>query len=551
MTQRKSKRNTTIARISFFTHAPVNNRIDVFDPFALPSNGPSRSALVGFDYSKTLSGGQAAEVTINLKPRKEAFDTFGQQGRLWTELLEEGDWWQIEIHKNGEKSLLSFGKIDDVSFTVTVDGSGTPINVIAVTGRGFGYGPSDTPVFFNPYDPEIDNARGINMMQILDRASGTPDQVVQTIVRGFMGGLTKPIILGGYIEVPRGIARFPDTPWIELLNDLPAFLGGGVQSDLRGGILLTDLINPETNGNVWELAQSWCNPMLNEVFIDTLPSSGLSFSLPQAKLVVREKPFVNLLDTKASPWFKLTSWDLDTRLLKSCSLSRGKNRINYIMVTGDLKPVFQGNALGVYKPLANRSSIKRHGLKRLEESTSYVDGGSIGVLGQAAQLSFLASYRQWLFLILSWNMLNHKYWQGTLSNGEMRPEIRVGEKIFLKNAHLAGIDGFPSVLKQPGFDPTFYVEAVSHRYMAGQSPVAETTVTVSRGFVEDLRVIDMSFEATNWTVVDTIPAGSANSPTAPIGVTDLLEQITLSGIVFDETALINFDPNTPDGIVIE
>jgi len=526
-----AKRNTTHARLSFYTHSVINNKIDVFDVFDLPGiTGRKKTSLISFTFGDGIEA-PFGSVTFMLKARKESFDFFYRQGKLWTELLEQGDWWKVEIYKNDQVVELSFGIIDAVGHLVSA-GGGAVETVIQVSGRSYGFALTDTPVFFNPYDVTIDQAAGINMTQILQQCAGSPDSIVKTIIRGFMGGINKPLLLGGYIEVPLGLSVGPlPQKWIAFLDDSSVLVGGGVQDELRGITLITNLINPSSGGSVWDMVKSWSNPVLNEVFIDSSPLRSLLG--PKVKLIMREKPFVNLVDNKLSPWFKLTTWEVDARLVEQLSLTKGANRINYVMLTGDLAPVLQQNALGVYLPVSNGSSVDKYGLKRIEESTIYFDGEAAQVAGQLKpQPPMSIAYREQLFLLVCWNMLNHRYWSGTITIGEMRPEIRKGEKIRLSNAYLAELPGFPRDLLLKGLDMTFYVESVQHNWSEGDgSPTSNTVLTVSRGYQEDLRLVAMAEEAVDWSLITTIPSGSADAAAAKLGLLDQIQQLQIDKFI--------------------
>ena len=513
-------RNTTIARLSFFTHDLIANRIDDFDLFDIPGSGfsPKTASLISFSYNKRL-GACSGSISITLKARKESFDLFGRQGKLWTDLVKIGDWWMIEIYKNEKNYVLAFGIVDSIGLNVSVGGSGSVESVVSVMGRDFGFGLEDTPVYFNPYDPTIDNAAGINMIQILKSVTGNPGAVVQAIIRGFMGVSALPAgvpfppgVSWGLVEAPLGIATLPGSPWGSVLNSDSALLGGTVQDRLRGGTLLTSLITPTSGGSVWDLVQSWANLPMNEVFVDVSPLKGLL--TPSANLVVREKPFENLIDTVNSPWFKLTTWDVDARLLSGLNLNQGGNRFNYIQMIGDLKPVLQENSLGAYLPVVNQRSIRRYGLKRLQESTIYFDGDSI--LPPYTQLPFSLDYRAWLFNLLSWNILNHKYWLGSITTPEIRGEIHVGERIRLTNIGTTKLPYYP-------LNMTFYVESVQHSYSTGASPRMESSFQVSRGYPDELRLIDMAAEAIDWSITSVLPSPSVNSPVS-ISVLKSIEQ---------------------------
>lgn len=474
----RSKHNTTSHRVSIFTHALLNNRLDLFD-------GDGATSLVGLDYGDDLGQG-SAEVTIMVKPYKTTDVPAGTRGVPWVDLVHEGDWFGIDVVKNGRVVGLTFGRIDTVQVQMSADGNGAPVGTILLQGRSASSILQDTPIYFNPHDPTTDNVLGINMQAILDQVEGTPAQLCTNMVRGLMGGGGVDPILGGHTEVPVGITGSTlGQRWVDSVDFTTC-----VNDELRGTAFAVTALSPEGAPSVWDFVSNWRNTPLNELFFDVDPTAGYPKRLC---LILRERPFVNTADGDQSPWNELVTWYVDVSTLASVDLSRGANRVNHVTLAGDLAASLPTDNLALYPPVANIKSIRRYGLHKLDESTNYQD--------ERGPSAFVTESRDWLSLIVSWNALNHEYWQGSLTLGELRPEIRVGQRLALVGGPVGGYLGLEAggSAKGPDQDPdagslTFYVEAVRHTSRAGQHPTARTTLTVSRGYIEGSRVADMEHE---------------------------------------------------------
>jgi hypothetical protein len=233
---------------------------------------------------------------------------------------------------------------------------------------------------------------------------------------------------------------------------------------------------------------------MNELFIDTGARPGYP---KKAFVFMREKPFENNVQKLSSPWFTLPTWNVDATLVQSANLTAGGNRVNHVQLVGDLAASGAPTFFGAYKPRVNLRSIGQHGLHRIEEHTRFFD-----IEGTA----FATTHANWLQLVISWNALNHRYWTGMINLGEMRVEIRPGQKIAIFNGPLGGYEAFPADSGVPylGFGTgvdllTFYVEGVQHQWTAGPQPMATTNLLVSHGYVEGFRTLDLAKEiVTNW-----------------------------------------------------
>lgn len=488
-----ARRNATYSRVSFFTYKPFPfNRIDAYDEFQeLIPFGDVQSSLVSWDYVQMV-GQPNGQCQIVLKPKKVG-GAPGKKDVPWPELIEEGDWWVIDVIKNGTRQNVSWGRIDNITVSASAGGTGTSVVRVVVTGRSAGAIWTDIPVYFNPYDGVNDNAAGVVLQKISDIVVGSADKLVVNYLKGMLGGNASGLsLLGGQIKLPQGLgnlllpSRFLDA--VDFTSHVENLIARGVANT-------ANVIRSKGGGSVWEFVDAWRNPAVNELFVDTAPTPSYPKRL---NVYMREKPFVNTAAALASPWYLLPTWNFDATLLQSVNLSRGRGRINHIQLVGDLAATGNPSFFGAYKPRANLDSIDKYGLKRLEERTRYFD-----LEGTA----FHKRHDNWLNLIISWNALNHRYWQGMLTNGEMRAEVRPGQKIAVFNGPLAGLeDVFPADLGVPvtapgtGFDlMTFYVEGVQHQWAAGEQPIATSNFQVSRGYLEGFRLIDIQKELTvNW-----------------------------------------------------
>ena len=506
------RRNTTFARVSFFTFH--HGRIDAYDEEA--GEGNVASSLLSFNFTKTL-GEASGRATIVMKGYKVA-GNHEFVGKPWVELIEEGDWWCIDIIKNGVHQGLSFGRIDSVGLEINANiGEGQV--VVTVQGKDIGFALEETPIYFNPYDRAVDNALGIQMMKVIDKVKGRADEVVVNAIKGLMGGLSQKraegapetnsaAILGGPLSVPEGLSggglnagRY----WVDFVDFTAC-----VQRNLRGRVFTPAMFTPEGSPSVWQFIEGWRNPAMNEMFLDSVPLPGTP---KLACLTLREKPFVNAADGEESSWFKLRNWDVESSMLKTISLTRGLHRVNHVSLMGDMLNGLSEDSLGVYPPVADIESIDRYGLHRLEERTRYFD--------EVGNIAAQVETKDWLFLIVSWNALNHEYYQGSLGLAEMRAEIRVGQKVSLINGPAAQYKGLPTdngIAKQA---LTFYVEGIRHSYTTGQAPTATTTITVSRGMVEGERLERIIETNAKYEGLNEIGSGSRNDNTALDTLTDI------------------------------
>jgi len=392
-------------------------------------------------------------------------------GRPLATLIKDGDWITINAVKNGVESHLMVGRIDTVGMSVGVSGRGAIEQQVTLSGRDLTAAALDVPVYFNPYDPAHSNVAGVAMASILTTFSGRPSAVVPALLLDFLkaGGS-----FGQQHMVPAGVwAKETKTPWAQHI-DVESYV-----QELRGFVHIPQVLQSPGANPVWQFARAYQNPTMNEMWLETrfqdveAPRKGY--------LVFREKPFVNAADTTYSPWFDLKTHDVPYSRLTRLSLSKGRDRVNHVMVIGEMPSTMSQDAYFLFPPLVDLDSVGRYGLRRLEERTPYM-----ALSDEGGADAFYTESLEWQALVLSWNVLNADYLSGVAGFGELAPEIRIGQKIALTG-------GPPTSYTPSGHtaypeDLTFYVEGVQHSWAAGQVPQVDTQVLLSRGYAESRRV---------------------------------------------------------------
>jgi len=451
----RAKINTTIVLVSF--HTFDNGQIDAYDTATL--KGP----VVRVETNKRM-GQPTGTWSVGLKGQV----TSGRYaGSYWGNLLEEGDWVTIDALKNGLERNMMIGRIDTIQVSVSAGGTGEANVQITVSGRCVAAPLSDTPIYFNPYDAEHDNASGLDLAAITG-VVGLMDagSLITRTIKGLMG---KDGLFGGHVRIPDSLSGGINLYWIDALDPESA-----VSFTLRGKAV-PQMIASEGAPSIWAFMESWRNPVFNEMWIDS-PATVSDYR--KFYLFVRERPFVNKEEGSWSPWFSLMTRYVDAAFVTQVNITKGANRVNHLMLTAEL--VYMKDAYGLYKPATYSDSIYKRGLRRIEENTRFFDefGGDAG--GQS-------EYRKWLDLLVSWNALNHEYWSGQVGIGEMRPDIKIGQKLVVNNGPIGGYGMFPADGGVDANAMSFYIEGVRHIWTEGTRPQASTSLMVSRGFIEGER----------------------------------------------------------------
>lgn len=510
-----SHRNATYAKIVFHTF-DFGRVYGYAGPLAGLLGGNARTlnerraVLVGdiqsFQTTKPLDG-DGGSWTVTAKGL--VYGDLAQAGKTWTSLLQDGDWVTINVVKNGRDMHLMTGRVDGCRVAATASGEGAAVVTVTVNGRDLTAAPVDTPLHFNPYDPLHNNVAGIDMVKLFgDSFAGRPHEAVPKILTAALGD--NAANFGHPPKVPAGVFGVLPGKWsdgIDITQRVAA---------CRGFLFAPALLNLGSAQSLWKLAQQYANPTFNEMWLDTDVNEGDFVAGRKGYLNFRERPFVNLAEGLGSPWFKLPMNTVPLSTVKGMDLARGKNRVNYVQFLGAFASIFQGDAMALAPPSWNEDSISRWGLRMMQPTSNYLSQESNGGADNWA-----GENKRWRDLIVAWNALNHAYWEGTLKLAEMRPDIRVGSKVALLGGPPAKYPDFPDDKGIPEAALTFYVQAVQHTWQAGQTPVAETQLLLTHGYVEKDRYPDLVKAMGGWRDVVGIepsaglPPGSYPDPEPP------------------------------------
>lgn len=437
--------------------------------------------------------------------------------------VEVGDWVEIVVYKSSPSAqywpdgTVMVGKVDAVELSIRDPLSGG--STVTIKGRDVGAVYEDTIVYFNPYDPLHSNPAGVDMANIITDVSGSPDEIVEAI----LDLADEPSALFGV---------FPQVPDAGLWRDAQAGLvawGEVVVKEFkqtRGVVFDPTLLTPGQNTSLWDFAQTYGVPELNEIYVDTAfyeigPNMGDGESRV-AYVKMYEKPFVNLEDGDSSQWFSLGEAVVSLQEIVSASLTRSGARINYLSVMIELPATLGADKIIFCPPTADINSIQRYGLQKLELSLNLHSAKIQAETGEDPVAS-AGPIRALRNLVLCWNLLSPYYWQGTIVIQGLRADIKIGEKLVVEGGAVPAFRDSPLTAPGPGYLTTtadvgvhtFFVEGVSHDWSAGVTPTCTTRVTVSRGYKDDERLTHMQILFDRWRDATDIAAGLPSAPPAP------------------------------------
>ena len=452
------------------THTRVIVQFHSDDGFEATVNGshPRIGQIVAVSTSKAF-GSASGSFSITIKKPREM-----QSGKSWMHLWPdpEDTWVRISFVVDGQTIMTMWGVIDSISEDVARSDAGARAETYTITGRDFGKVFEELKLWMHPYSAGIPNSMAAHTRLTSPYLTGTPESFVRALTEMWLGN--------------NGIA---EKQW-----ELPISLGAGTFYDvlnrsstiqeMNGGNGYTEdmsLLIPDGGGsNLWDTLQEYCNGLMNEMWVDLAPDPESANSLLALKpaLYLRERMFKTREDNRR--------WDgLRTRVLKlndvqrrSVSKGGATNRFNFWILTGGFlgsrqRPYVLGDGSGELKPggfpIVNRASIRKHGVRKWEQATSFLpwDAPAATASVPAAGTTYLTLAANWLKKLHDWYAIAPMQLSGSISTTRIFPEIRIGER--LKEERQDG-----SIF--------YYVEGVDHSW---SYPGAGTSmITVTRGEYE-------------------------------------------------------------------
>lgn len=378
------------------------------------------------------------------------------------QLIADDDWVDIVFTRHGRKWHVMRGMVDEVRRIKTVGGSGATTTQYLITGRDFGRVWEGTPIWFNRFRGEnVGGALGIRIFSGVN-FTGTVTNTVKGILFGFLDVLGN---LGRATwEPPSGV---PNTVSGNFAQSV-VYEDSGFTNDPVRYAINPGLMDPQGAG-CWELAKEWSDPMFCELWCDLFGPNGgpiidgaeLPLGDTAMGVVLRDIPYINLVDQMNSPWFALPMFTIPRQAVVDHDIGRsGLERYNAFFVGPQVNQDFGiANMMDIAGPLWDKDDIFLHGLRRFDVDTHYATIGSDLLTLTTAQRA----------KVRDWYCINPYLYNGSLALGRGFPEIRIGTRV--------RIPGEQGEVDQE----TYYVETVGHAWQFGQG--ARTNLGVTRGWI--------------------------------------------------------------------
>jgi hypothetical protein len=394
----------------------------------------------------------------------------------------------IVFYKHDKPWHVMRGLIDEIRRDTQVTGKGATSRNFIITGRDFGKVWESMSVWFDPVaNDRVTEGIARLLFGANGHVQGNPGEVAITYLKDFFEQLgiaqginwIPPPTLPGIVpnsflkSVNFNLGFLGNTP--KYFQDIPQRKQYNVASLAPDGVL-------------WDLAYEYSDPMLTELYVDTLPQGdpfsprlGLSDSITpfesKMAVVMRDKPFPFIVDAGHTLAFKPT-WDLlpkfvvNRQELTADNVGRsGLERFNAFYAANRMQQEDMAHsALTLTEPVLDELSIKRHGLRRMDvQLTTNTPDTPIPGLGFGS-ISQMTEFQR--NLLVNWYCMNPYLLSGTLTVGNGRPDIKIGCKIQIPGERAGPKELVP--------DETYYVEGVTNNWTFGQS--IKTTATVTRGW---------------------------------------------------------------------
>lgn len=445
---------------------PQNGDPVVISTSTVPLDGRRRSdknpSIVSANMSTSM-GAASGSWQVSLKPGQRHIT----ESLLST--LNDDDWVDLTFTRHARRWHTMRGLLKNIRRTTAVGGTGATTEVIALSGKGFGSIWEQTPIWFNPYSEEnFGGAQSQKAFGALEGVLGSPDKAVVGYLKNMLrqlGGTGRATWVLPLSMPNRGEGSFVGAVDFDTSQFPKEFKTGGPK-ELTG--LSSNWLMPQ--GNLWQLAQQWSDPIFNELFTDVLP--GLLAFNPEEELLVddteltlifREKPFPTLEKGRNSAWFDLPLSIVPREQILNADVGRsGDERYNAFFVAPQIvQEAMKQSAIDIHRPLWNERDIDRHGMKRFDIASKYAIKDS--------DISGLAKEQR--RKVRDWYCINPYLLNGTLALATGRPDIHLGTRVRI-----------PGSLGKNG-DETYYVEQVDHSWTFG--PGTRTNLGVTRGFLGD------------------------------------------------------------------
>jgi hypothetical protein len=487
----------------------------------------SHAGLVHFDWNKSI-GQPSGQWSLTAKQKSDVGEVLAGRKVI------DGDWADVTVIRNGLRIPLCRGIIDAVRESKSSSGGATVTNWF-INGRDHGAF-FEYPIVWQSIWAQTlgELTQGLFTTRVQGHIGGRPDELFAILIQAAFGSGRA----AGQWAIPESLReRLQGERLVQALMVMThAASKTAVTSGLRGGYYNEPQLWSTGGQTLHQTLQQWCNPLMNEMWVDLLPPEGLippngtgSFVMPVQETVtseyvsegggavgastppppadqsvtggvtlagaphgtmaaiIRERPFMNTVEGANSMWFDLPSWTLPTWMIQTSDLGiGGHERYNVFELLADVGFGNTTEQAAQAKPVWNVEDIKAHGLRAYSQTTRY--------LAQATRdiSQWLGTDRPtWQTLLQDWFGPSPYMRNGTVVAKTLLPEVRVGQKLWLDPGNTLE-------------EEQFYVEGVNMTY-TGPTQVSgaggSTSFILTHGYkgtdeklLDDIRVFASTFD---------------------------------------------------------
>jgi len=406
------------------------------------------------------------------EPGTFSFNLFEGGGDKLLDRIVDDDWVDITFKRHGRQWHTMRGIVDEIREASSVGSRGATTVIYTVTGRDITKIWKLTPIWFNRFT--LENVAGGVAYQVLS-ADNIGGYSVEETVQRFLREWLEP--LGDYGRanwlIPKTVPNFGGQSF---LSAMAPFVNPNV-NDPRRLSLSTNFMAPQ--GTAWDLAKEWSDPLFTELFADTylddaalgselisqnssrLISEGYGPADTKMGYILRGKPFVEAPLGLDSPWFDLPLHTVAKQDVDRKDVGRGGHeRYNAFFVGPQTtQEAVATGIMDLATPLWDEEDILIHGLRRFDVESRYEAPD-----GSSTALTLAPFLRQKL---RDWYAINPYLFNGTITLGVGRPDIRAGTRVLIPGATRF-------------LDEMYYVEEVTNAWTMGVG--LRTNMLVTRGW---------------------------------------------------------------------
>jgi hypothetical protein len=411
------------------------------------SNSDSEPSLISVETSKSLGAGSG---TWNITIKEPTSLT------SIAEIIADDDWIDITFNVNGHLTHVMRGLID--SITVDESTSNATSRTVHLSGRDHGAILENTPIWLNQFNAEFLQTELLSIF--VNSITPTPDTAVGSLIRGFLKTQASRDYATEF-SPPIGVPYRQD----DILDNIRIVMDDFDEFPERITPRL-QMLDPQDR-KLWDFVAEYADPMFCELFTDLVPKDGRPYfdvgesaGLDETSLgiIFRTRPFPRRNSPIGDVWSQIPRVYLSPQDISSSSIGRsGQERFNVFYASAEL---INPEHAKLIPPIINTDDAKRHGIKEITTHSSYIPkDAKADKSGELLQ----SDYRD---MMLDFHVLNPYLWNGTLSLGNLRPDIRIGSRLTIQG-------------ESERRNMNFYTEQVSHSWNLGQS---KTTLGVTRGW---------------------------------------------------------------------